>query len=359
MILHMDNFSIYGRNRALMTNGIYAATSSGLVLTDDPDGSPGTVMRAVNNGSNNDTFWRYVFQTGVTSKAGIAVRWWWDALPESNEIKTRLVFRDNGNKDIMFVGAYSTGQIAVAVITQLEPDLLITYYVSELPIIGANGWNHIEILAEKPSPTTLSCEVRVEGIPVLSFEGVPSQNSGGFAQVAGYRFNIGGNPFSFYKDLVIYNGDGPDNNTFLGSVLVMSLLPEEDVALNWAPSVALPGYDILNNSPPNPAQYLQAVFPGTPPAYVCEVSNLPEDVSSVKAVMSYVRAAKTDGGDAQLQMSVISSPDDGPATANGADRPITVAQTYWRDVFERDPKTNAPWTPGAVDDVQLKMNRTA
>ncbi len=71
--------------------------------------------------------------------------------------------------------------------------------------------------------------------------------------------------------------------------------------------------------------------------------------------MTVVRAGKFDGGDGTLQNGLISA----ATPVNGSDRPITVSQTYWRDIFEEDPATVAPWLPAAVNLVQMQINRTS
>jgi hypothetical protein len=139
-------------------------------------------------------------------------------------------------------------------------------------------------------------------------------------------------------------------------VLVKDLIPTADVNTNWN-TTGPNRFSILDNRPPNDAAFITAINP-PPAAYVAELSNLPADVTSIRGLMTFVRAAKTDGGDGSLQIGLISDPLGVPATALGANRPITVAQTYWRDVFEQDPKTLAPWTPAAVDLVRLQINRT-
>jgi hypothetical protein len=88
------------------------------------------------------------------------------------------------------------------------------------------------------------------------------------------------------------------------------------------------------------------------------MTSLTGDITSIKCVMTMVRAAKTDGGDGSLQNGLISHPSAGPVTGLGQDRPITTAQTYWRDVFELDPKTAAPWLPSSVNQAHLQINRT-
>lgn len=355
MIIHADNFSMYGTNVNLMLNGIYAGVS-GASLVADPDGiSPGYVFKADSNGSNSNTPWRYVFQTGNTDSAGVALRMWWPSLPTNNFARTKVIeFRSNANEALAHLSLTSAGNIEVRILSDTDP-YNETYFVTDFPVVTAQGWYHVELRYD--SGVSAGFELRVEGVPVLSADGVLG-NSAQIAQAACYRQNISGDVAHFIKDLVIWTTEGTYNTDFLGTVLVTNLRPTADVSLNWAPSTGTNGWSILDNSPPDNAQYISAEDLPIPGAYVGELSNLPVEATSVKALVTFVRAAKIDGGDGSLQAGLISSPASDPATSLGANRPITVAQTYWRDVFEIDPKTGAPWLPPAVNQAQLRINRT-
>jgi hypothetical protein len=63
---------------------------------------------------------------------------------------------------------------------------------------------------------------------------------------------------------------------------------------------------------------------------------------------------KTDGGDANLQVSLKSV----AAYDAGVDHAITPTATYWWDVSEEDPNTVSPWTPGTFNDASIRINRT-
>ena len=67
-----------------------------------------------------------------------------------------------------------------------------------------------------------------------------------------------------------------------------------------------------------------------------------------------VRARKIDGGDANLQTSLISGGDVDPS----ADRPITTTFTYWYDISETDPDTGNAWTPASFDAANVEIDRT-
>lgn len=353
MLLHADNFTIYGGDESLMLNGIYAE-NGGCTLVTDPDGiSGGMVLRPGWNGFNTNTNWRYVLQTGATTKAGVALRWWNSTLPPSNNLKAQVIqFRDGANNVLLALGALSTGQLEVQ---SLDNAGNPTNYDTLVPVITAQGWYHIEILATHTGGMVYHVEVRVEGVNVLTVD-TAATRAADIAQIAAYHVQIGGDvQENFIKDLVIYNGSGTENNDFLGSVLVSNLNPLTDVALNWGLTGGATGHDILSNIPPNDAAFIYALHI-PPPAgpYVGTLSDLPVDTSSVKGVITFVRAAKSDGGDGSLQVGVISN----GVTGLGSDRPITVAQTYWRDVFELDPDTGAPWLPAAVNATEIQINRT-
>ena len=162
-------------------------------------------------------------------------------------------------------------------------------------------------------------------------------------------------PTLYVKDLVVSNDLGTENVGQLGTVRVVNLVTTADVGLGgWTPSTGTTGYNILDNNPPNEAIYLAA--DSTPPAAMeFALADLPDDISSVKAVVSYVYAKKTDGGDGTLQVSMVSN----AAESNGTDRAITTGSNFWRDVHEIDPDTTTAWTRVSVNAATLKIDRTS
>lgn len=358
MLLHADNFAPYGGDETLMLNGIYAE-NGGCDLVADPDGvSPGWVLRpGWDHFHNTNVNWRYILQNGAAAKCGAAFRVWNSTLPNDNGLASTYVqFRDNANNWIMSFGALSTGALRVITFDNAGNP---TNHDSTLPVISAQGWYHLEIWATHTGAGTFTINVRVESFAVAGLTGIAAVgvlNSDVF-QMAAFHTEIGGHAQEYFiKDLVICDGTGAQNNDFLGSVLVSNLITLTDVALNWGLTGGASGHAILANIPPNDAEFIYALH-APPPAgpYVGTLSDLPVDATSVKGVITFVRAAKTDGGDGTLQVGVIS----GASTGLGTNRPITVAQTYWRDVFELDPATGAPWLPAAVNAAEIQINRTA
>jgi hypothetical protein len=119
------------------------------------------------------------------------------------------------------------------------------------------------------------------------------------------------------------------------------------------PLTSLVGYNLINEiSPDDDTKFISAPFPLPAPAQF-SLSDLPNNVTSVRGVMVMHRSRKVDGGDGNIQVSVVS----GVNTGNGADRTITTAYTYWWDLFDQDP-SGTNWNKTLVNALNLKLNRT-
>jgi hypothetical protein len=357
-----DNFSMYGQGNDVsaavlrMSNGVYAEVQK-VELIEDPDPNvTGTVasftLPTINLGTAQPIL-RKTFLASANTM-GLGCRIWMDDLPYRTTGRPSWSFRDGSNAVLVTVAVSTTGSLDVYRGDAFSGTLLGS---STGPVVTSNAWQHIEMRVFT-NATTGSVEIKVEGVTVVN---LTNQNTTAtaMAQVS-FRYdssvNSPGNPtpFAAIKDLVIWNTSGTYNNTFMGPVVVYSLIPDADVALNWTPSTGSNGYSILDNRPPDDTQYLSAGNSPIPQEYEASLTNLPVDVTSVKAIQTVVRATKEDGGDGNLQITLRS----GANTTSGANRPITASFTYWRDTFEADPTTLAPWTPGAVDAVVFEMDRT-
>lgn len=345
----MDNFAAYGvGGSAYMLNGPYANVAGvGTALVADPDPTaPGSVV--FRNGFGVIEYLRKVLTTGRTT-VGVAMRRWLTSLPSNNnEIDVPICFNDGSNNILVKLQINSTGSITA---TNGAGTALGT---TTGPVIVANAWQHIEAKVFFHA-TAGTVEVRVEGVTVLALvaQDTLGGQAGPCAQIAN-RNNSGAGNEHYLKDYIIWDNSGMSNTDFLGSCAVISLTPSSDVSLNWTPSSGATGWNLINESPPNDdTGYIQAPTP-PPAAAVFGLTDLPAHVTSVKALMTLVRSRKTDGGDGNLQVSMVS----GGSTTNGTDRPITTAYTYWSDLFPLDPATAAAWLPSAVNAANLQLNRT-
>lgn len=339
---------LYGTTTSVMDDGLYASVSGDASLGEDPDPNVTGNVLIVSRGAANGVGQKLRFiLPSAQATFGMAARIWLPSLPSDNARPPFFRFEDGANAEIFRIEPTTTGALTV-------------YYAggnstTASPVMVANSWQHIEVKVTI-SATVGTIEVRREGVPVLELTGlntgtanaeqcsICSRNNGSTLQT----------PSTYYvKDWVIWDGSGSLNNDFFGSVLVYSLLTNSDVSLNWTPSTGATGFDLIDEAPPVDTDYIEAPDPA-PAAAVMGLTNLPADVTSVRGLITIARAAKTDGGDGNLQVSLISN----AVTGSGTDRAITTAYSYYRDVFETDPDTSAAWTPVAVDAIDIQFDRT-
>ena len=382
----MDNFSLYGSGAtgiANMLNGAYASAaneagssplggSANTIVADPDPNATGFVYRMGDQFNNLGVVSTTVF-TNILRKVlsaprsivGVGQRVWFNSLPSSTteQCCTIFQFKDVSNNLLLAVEVTPTGNITVWRGTISEGGSSNVNRSAVLgttlaPVIVANAWQHVEVRVEF-SATVGTVEVRVEGVQVLSLTGVNTSAAGlPCASVAQHNFqyrNTGVRaPVWHIKDFFAWNTLGTRNNSFRGALIIGTLVPNGDVALNWTPVGAANGWSLLDNAPPVDTTFITAGNTPIPSPYEASMTNLPPDVTSVLAVMAVTRARKIDGGDGNIQVTAVS----GVSTAAGANRPITAAFTYWQDMFEEDPATSAPWTPAGVNGMNLRLNRT-
>lgn len=347
---------LYGTNKSYMLNGIYAQADSDVTIVDDPDANiTGNVLRFFPNTDSTspylDGMLRRVLPAAITT-VGVAFRVYFGTLPPNSSAYPQiLLIMDQVSTVHLSFRVLPTGAIAV----NRGPYPSGTLLGTTSPAIVTGAWQHIEVKATI-NDTTGSVEIRVEGVPVLTLTGVDTCNGANVHadQIAHCNTDTGSGTTYYLKDIVIWDTAGSVNNNFFGSVSVYELIPNGDTALTWSLSSGSTGYTLVDEAPPNDdTDYIYAVSP-PPAADKMSLTDLPVDVTSVRGLITIVRSKKTDGGDGNLQIGMVS----GASTALGSDRPITTAYTYWQDVFELDPATSTAWTRVSVNASNIQFNRT-
>lgn len=346
-IEHCDNFSMYGTNPAFLLNGTYASAVN-CALAADPAGTGNIVLNPQGGGANGEIL-TYALASGAITTVGSAFRVWCSRLPPDTSSATGIEFRTVSNTPLYQVAIQPNG--AISLLNNGPNNVVAT---TTGPVVTANAWWHIEVKFTVGAGTG-ALEVRVEGQTVLSLTAQAFGSTGIGIVGWGPMFGTASGANPFYKDVVVWNTSGSLNNNFLGSVLVASLVTNSDVTVGgWTNTGGASHNAILAQSPPVDATVFTAAAVPPVTAMVLGMTDLPTNVTSVKALMTMVRATKVDGGDGSLQTSLVS----GASTGSGANRPITTTPTYWRDVFETDPATSAPWTLTAANAANLKIDRT-
>lgn len=337
-----DDFKGYGTNQSYMADGLYSSVS--LTLVEDPD------PNATGNVCYFAGFGEHLRRplSGVRDTVGVAARYWFPALNNTSALFCRI---EDVSIDIQ-VGLVltSVGGLQAWKGSPAGGGTLIGE--TTRPVLTANAWNHVEVKAASGAGTL---EIRVNGVSVLDLDSIDAGT--GYAQIEwAPNDQVHGNadqPF-YMKDMVVWDGLGTSNNDFLGTVQVLGRTTISDVLTGWTPSHGALQYPLLANSPPVDAtDYLSAPNPPPGPSSF-GLTQLPTDVTSVKALITQCRVRNTDGGDGNFQSSIVSGTD----TSDGDDRPMTSAFVYYEDVHELDPDTSAPFTPAAANAAKLKINRT-
>lgn len=353
-----DDFSRYGTglpSRTAMLDGLpYASLSTqatGGFVTASPDPNDSARVFFLDFNANGETSdFRVALPNVVSGTVGICFRAWLANLPVSSQNRPNLVgvLRSNGGY-VAYIRIEQNGSITIhgqvgGVITQV--------FDSINPIVQPNSFNHFEYLHNTSAGTG---QLYVNGVLRCSYSGVDTGINLVFASLS--PRSTGAQPMTntWIKDLVIWDSTGSKNNTVMGTVIVRRQKPNGDITLGgWTPSTGTSGFSLLAKDAPNDATFLSA--DDTPPAeMIFNMENLPADVTSVRGLVTVVRSRKIDGGDGNLQAAL--SPN-GTDWDNGEDRPITSAFTYDFDVSELDPDTADSWTPAAVDNIQLRIDRT-
>lgn len=350
-------YGIYGTDTANMLDGVWAQVEEGasggtVNLIDDPDpniGSAGQVL-SVYGGTGQPSYTRIVNPAGANATAGIGVRLWQTQLPSGNG--------NNGNATIWFQTAANASVCYIKVFTNGS----IGAYNSSGTLLGtssicltANSYKHIEIkVLRHASAGTI--EVRVDGVVKLALTGLAlgATDIGQYWIGSWVRTSLESTPSNRYKDFVLWDGVGSVGNDFQGSVAVRDLYTDADIDLNWTPSTGSTGWDLLDKTTPADSTYISAADPPPDPAKF-SLTDLPPEVTTIKALLPIMRAQKTDGGDCNVQVGL--TPNNVDWTA-GTDVPLTTSFTYTWDVSEVSPDTGVAWTPTEVNDAYIRFDRT-
>lgn len=338
---------LYGSNTSLMLNGTPWLATSG-AIENDPDpaiGSAGKVIKhgALSGDSQNSL---RLALTDPDDIVGVAHNFYITSFGTTN--RNFLSFATTGNSVRYILSVRPNGGLDLS-----RASIGTVVATADFPIIRANSWNLMETLV---NVTTGEIEVQRNGITVLTYtDPVPFGGTIGIVGFPDAAFGAAGGSI-YSKNIVVYNGQGSTFNDFQGNVIVTDLRPVSDVTLGgWTTSAGSEAWSLLDETPPNDADFIEAGFDPLPAAAEVTLSNLPPDVTTVRGLISITRSLKTDGGDGNLQTSL--SPN-GVDYALGADNPVTTAATYRFDVSQLSPDTGAQWTPVEVDNLRQRFNRT-
>lgn len=345
MLLWMDGFDQYGSTLNLLDDGAWAEVDGACYLSNNAR----TGTKALGFGLNSNAR-RTLGDT--YENVGLGYAFYLANLPTANGANQLMVVENDGGGENVSIVLTTSGRVQAWSGDGQTGTLLAT----SGQVVVADSYQHFEGFVDCGAAGAV--EVRINGVTVINVAGVNTNPSGGFAaQIEIIRQNATSGATMEVDDIYAWTATGESddvsNNDFIGDKKVYTTFPDADTATEeWDLSGGADTFDLLNNNPPNDANYIYADEAG--PRSIVEIAALPLEIVSIAAVMTMTRTWKTDAGNAKVRPFLVSAGVEEP----GTEHPLSMAPTYYQDVYEVDPNTGAPWTIAALNAAQVGIERT-
>jgi hypothetical protein len=218
-------------------------------------------------------------------------------------------------------------------------------------ILPVGGWAYLEI-SVTVSDTVGEVHVRIDGAgtDLISWTG-DTKNGGTNTTIDAVRLSTANssNPQVSFDDLYICNSTGSENNTFLGDVRVVSLLPNgngDSSQFVRSDSNPTDNYLLVDEEPYNTSDYVGASTSGYRDLY--QLGNLPATTSSVLGISQTMIAQKTDAGAAEIKHAIKT----GGTIYYSSNITTPASWGAFVRMLELNPGTSALWTTSDVDSLQ-------
>lgn len=371
MLIHFDNFNLYGGDAANVLSFYSEFTG---VIADDPD-TEATGKVAQLGPGQDDILKKYLnHSNGASHGVGINAQIMLSSLPTSAggsfDMMPRIMQWSGigglsvGYDEIMYVVVLTTGHIMVTQSRSLNPSF--TLGITDKPVVIPGVWQNFEAYYFSALGTDATFELRLEGETILYADNFGSvifeDNTHLDPTIVGVSFSsrdnvIGAGPAVYVKNAAFWNMEGTENNTFLGPLIVQNMLPSTDVDDgSWVPVGGASLSDVLNDVPFSPSVYALAA-----PAASVENGGLPFTVEisdspvgwDILGVLAFCAHRKNDRGYASSRITITSGASEGA----GAELfPTMDTATVFED-FSLDPATGSIWTLSALNAARFKMDR--
>lgn len=343
-LLWCDGFDHYG-SRGPMLDGPYLEVGTSVTLST---AQARTGARSILLSANQVALRRGL--GAPRDRVGLGAAFYFTTFPTQNGDCILFQWRDTGNTAHVSLVLNSDGTLqfrrGTGGGTVIGPQ--------SAQVMGANSWNHVEACVAF-SDTAGTVEARVNGVVVISATGLDTVNTANIpcTQVVIFNRTSAAAGVAHIDDVFAWDAIGAINADFLGDCRVYTIAPNANTAFaEWAANSGQPWDAIDDAAPDDDGTYITTATVGAESQF--ELANLPADVVSVRGVVLATRMRKTEAGDAFVRVGMVS----GAFEGYGDDRAITTAYVTYHDVIERDPQNGASWTPAAVNNAKLKIERT-
>jgi len=267
-------------------------------------------------------------------------------------VRVRMYFPSGTNLSDIFYWQDSTGSLQSWLTWNSTTKLLnVQGGLATSSLLCADGaWHLIEAhwkCTSTSAATDGTIRVWQDGTLVINAVGTIDSTNSSTMNVRTFQLRASGsNPPSF-DDLAINDTLGTINNGQIGEGSIVLLKPNgpgSSAAQTIGGTSTGANWSQQNELPPSMAQYVYSATPGAADSYALD--NLPSTGSwSVNCVEEIVMAQTSDTGTGSLGLTVKSG-----VTSNESPAiPLAVTPTYYRQQYETDPNTGAPWTNAAVN----------
>lgn len=214
----------------------------------------------------------------------------------------------------------------------------------------AAGWNYIEV-AGVVSDTVGVIEVRLNGssTSAINITGADTKSGGTATTIDAVGFIRSSGTVSI-DDLYIANDSGSANNTFLGDNRIYTLAPDGNgnySQLVGSDADSTNNYQLVDEIPYSTTDYVGSPTSGNRDSYT--LTDLPANVSTVRAVQEVAIAAKTDAGAQSLKQTVRISSTDYETAATA----LSTSYSTLRNLRETNPNTTSAWTASDVNGMEI------
>ncbi len=349
MLRFADSFDHYGGNVGFITNGLWSgitAASGGSVSLSNTVARTGTYSLHLHRSNLAGGLVEARFPIGAQSfTCGVGGGFYMPNLPSSS-VTAGIQFRDTGNNPLLTLLFQSDGSICAK-----KGGVGGTVVDITDSILTAATFNHIECKATFDTVAGY-VEIRVNGVTKMQIGSLDL----GAAAAATCAFSL--YDFSlddlFIDDVFAWDDTGTDNNSFMGAQRILTIFPTADTAqADFSVVGAGSGHAAISDNPPDDdTSYITSATVNNKSDF--ELDTLPPEVVAIAGVFVPARARIDAAGIGNLKMSLVSSGD----VLAGSDVPLTPSYSYYRNTFERDPHTSAPWTKTGLEAALLRVEKS-
>lgn len=337
-MIFMDGFDHYGaiRRKWTVTSGFdnptfVAGRFGGQALKKQFQNAVGTVQKGL-GGNQTEVFWGMAFKP-----------------PGMPTAESMWRLKDSAGATVCSVqinSANNTISIVAGGFISTSPNDAIT----------VGSWQYIEVhyIPKNVAGAGGIAELRVDEVVVATIDGALYKTTTGNENVLTFQFTDNGtnSPRYLYDDFYILNGDGAENNDYLGDIRISVLYPKADGGINTMnPLSGVDNYAMVNETiSDGSTSYVDSKIIGASEDYVNQTfTDIGVTPSAIHAVQVNNMALKTDVGAISFKNEMIIA----AARYTDGVTHVAVSGNYfsYQYVSDTDPSDSGAWTEAKVDAV--------